>query len=302
MRQKVAVITINFKGLSDTLECLDSLVKAQKYSNFDTVVVHYDDGSNSDELVNHQIAPKLILSTENLGFAGFNNLALKTLLSDDYSHFVLLNNDTTVSPTFLEPLVNALQDEKIAFVSPKIYFPPGKEFHSGYEQQNVGKIIWYAGGVIDWQNMLLFHRGVDEVDRGQFDKPIETDFATGCCVAFRRDVLDSVGFMPHDYFMYYEDAAWCRRVKQHSLKSVYEPRSHMYHKNASSTGGSGSSLHTYYQSINRFRFAMQFAPLKTKLVLIKQFLTKALTGNERERSISIHALLYKRLSSDSMQN
>ena len=293
MRQKVAVITINFNGLTDTLECLDSLQEAKKKLDFDVFVVHYQAEDNREKLNAHPIKPHIIPSNDNLGFAGFNNLALKTISLEDYTHVVLLNNDTTVQPNFLQPLLQALEDSHVAFASPKIYFYPGKEFHQGYAHEHKGNVLWYAGGIIDWQNMLLFHRGVDEVDRGQFDAQVEIDFATGCCMAFKTTLLDKVGFMPNDYFMYYEDAAWCQKAKKHALISVYVPESRIYHKNASSTGGSGSPFHHYYQTINRFRFAQEYAPLKTRLLLTKQHILQALAGNKQDRLLSLHALLKK---------
>jgi GT2 family glycosyltransferase len=293
MRQKVAVITINFNGLSDTLACLDSLSIAQKNHDFEVIVVHYAGKNDVDALKNHPLSPKVIESEVNLGFAGFNNLALTAIAQEAYSHIVLLNNDTTLDPNFLPPLLDALNDPSVAFASPKIYFYPHKEFHKGYPAEHLGKIIWYAGGVIDWQNLLLFHRGVDEVDRGQFDNLTETDFATGCCMAFTTKTLDKVGYMPNDYFMYYEDAAWSQKAKRRGLKSVYVPKAHVFHKNASSTGGSGSSFHEYYQTINRFRFAKAFAPLKTQLLLTKQHLMQLVQGNQKQRRLSLHTLLNK---------
>src|SRR3989304_3264732 len=56
-------------------------------------------------------------------------------------------------------------------VSPKIYFAPGFEFHKDkYPKTDLGKVIWYAGGRIDWSNIIGMHVGVDEVDIGQFNE------------------------------------------------------------------------------------------------------------------------------------
>ena len=61
---------------------------------------------------------------------------------------------------------------KIGLVSPKIYFAPGFEFHKDrYKEEDLGKVIWYAGGEFDWDNIGNIHRGIDEVDQGQYDPP-----------------------------------------------------------------------------------------------------------------------------------
>lgn len=273
MKQKVAVVLINYqdRALPNTLECLDSLTKLKTKHLSSVYIVNHDSASGS--LAQHPTLPKIIESKTNLGFAGHNNLGIKQALQDEQEYIILLNNDTRVDSGFVDPLMQTLQDPKVALVSPKIYFAPGHEFHQNYNKQQKGKVLWYAGGVIDWQNMLLFHRGVDEVDRGQFDEVVETDFATGCCVAFSRQTLDKISFMPEDYFMYLEDADWSMRAKQAGLKVLYQPHSAIWHKNAGSTGGSGSEFHNQYLTKNRLKFALKYAPLKTKLLVAKASLS-----------------------------
>jgi GT2 family glycosyltransferase len=82
--------------------------------------------------------------------------------------------------------------------------------------------------------------------------------------------------MNEDYFLYFEDADWSLEIKKRGLRIVVEPASIIYHKNAGSTGGSGSPLQQYYQTRNRFYFGMKFAPFRTKIHLIintfKQFI------------------------------
>lgn len=101
---------------------------------------------------------------------------------------MVLNNDTIVDGKLLVSLLSSfeLQDKKVGIVSPKIYFARGFEFHKRrYSRQDLGRVIWYAGGRVDWNNVFGVNVGVDEVDNGQFDEECETDFATGCCSIFR---------------------------------------------------------------------------------------------------------------------
>ena len=79
---------------------------------------------------------------------------------------MILNNDTLVSENLIGELLKVAQkDEKVGIVVPKIFFAAGYEFHKKlYQKNDLGRVIWYAGGRTDWQNMFGVHLGVDEVD------------------------------------------------------------------------------------------------------------------------------------------
>ena len=97
---------------------------------------------------------------------------------------------------------------------------------------------------MDWDNLLAFHAGVDEVDRGQFEEEKETGFATGCAVMISREVIERVGLLDDDFFLYFEDLDYSLRVKEAGLKVMYCPKSIIWHKISRSTGGAGSPVAT----------------------------------------------------------
>lgn len=123
---------------------------------------------------------------------------------------------------------------------------------------------------MDWKNVLGRHRGVDEVDSGQFDTTEETDFATGCCMLFSSAGIQKIGLFDEKYFLYYEDSDLNERMKRRNFKILYAPKAVLWHKNAGSTGGSGSTLHDYYISRNRMLFGMRYAPWRSKFALFKE--------------------------------
>ncbi len=103
-------------------------------------------------------------------------------------------------------------------VGGKIYFEKGYEFFKDkYKDDQRGKVIWYAGGKIDWNNVYGVARGVDEVDKGQFERVEDTDFATGTCMLLSRKALREVGMFNERYFMYYEDTELSVRMKKKRL-------------------------------------------------------------------------------------
>lgn len=300
MKTKIGLVILNYYGMTDTLDCLESLskVKSKDWQLSVYVVNATDKMSVKDNTQGMQIKNKFpwvtIIESDNVGFSGGHNVGTKKALSEGADEIVWLNNDTTVSSDFLEGLHNAIADSTVGAVTPKIYFSKGREFHlEQYAKSDLGKVIWYAGGTIDWENVYAFHRGVDEVDRGQFDELEQTDFCTGCCFITRKDVFEKVGFFEDKLFLYYEDTDWSVRVQKAGLKTMYQPKSIIWHKNAGSTKGSGSDLQVYYQTRNRVYFGMKYAPLRTKAALFKESIKKLLNGTDAEKKAIKHALTQK---------
>src|SRR5262245_40538905 len=121
--KKVAIIVLNWNGLSDTLACLASL-RHLNYPNYEVVVV--DNGSTDNSVVTLQAAyPEvtLLVTDENLGYVGGNNRGLEYARQTKADHALLLNNDTEVHPNFLGLLVEAVeQDPATGIVGPTIYY------------------------------------------------------------------------------------------------------------------------------------------------------------------------------------
>ena len=269
---RIAVVVLNYNGIEETLACLDSLRKCDIGKHqVSTIVVDNNSADNSPEKLSKLREIHLIKNKENLGFAGGMNVGIQYALDHKADWILILNNDTFVEKSFL---LNLIEAGKMAdIISPIIYFAPGFEFHKKrYNENQLGKVIWYAGGEIDWQNILGLHLHVDEVDIGKFKKGGETDFATGACMFVRRQVFEKIGLFDERYFLYLEDMDFCMRAKLKGFRVYFEPKSIIWHKNASSTGGSGSTLQDYYITRNRLLFALKFAPWRTKLAVFKQVL------------------------------
>lgn len=283
----ISIVIVNYNTAQETRDCLESLSKI-KVKDFDYNVVVVDNGSKVELKLPQKLNNKrtqLIRTEANIGFTGGNNLgvahAVKNYNSD---YFLLLNSDTVVKPDFLIRLFACLQSEDQAGIaSSKIYFYPGNEYHQTYAKKDQGKILWYAGGSIDWNNLAAFHRGVDEIDRGQFDQQPTSDFATGCCMLIKRELVEDVGILDKKYFLYLEDVDFSIRSKNLGYKLLFCPDSIVWHKNAGSSEGAGSQIQQYYQTRNRLLFFIKYGPLKTKLTGIRLMLNLLSNGGSVER-------------------
>lgn len=283
---KIAVIILNFNGKDNTLACLKSLSQVI-VSNFilEILVVDNKSSDNSCKIIQtvmkefsetiktqKQISFTLIPNNENLGFCEGNNVGIRRALENKADFLFLLNNDTLVDKMVICDLLKTARiDKKSGIIGPKIYFAPRFEFHyKRYQDSQRGKVIWYAGGIIDRNNLIFSHRGVDEVDNGQFNKVESTDFVSGCAMFIRKEIFSKVKLFDIRYFLYLEDVDLCERTRKAGFEIMFQPKALVWHKNASSTGKPGSKMHVYYQTRNRLLFGFSFSSWRTKLALFRE--------------------------------
>lgn len=245
---RIYAIILNWNGLKDTIECLESIEKVD-YPNYGVVVA--DNGSTDGSL---SALRKLFPNVEyldngsNLGFAGGNNRAIDYVLSKDVDYILLLNNDTVVHPYILTALVNgSVVHSKGGIFGPKMYY---------YERKNT---IWCAGGY--WQESALRFEeyGYGEEDQGQYDYLRRVDWIVGCAMFIPAKVIAEVGLLDADYFLNNEEIDYCSRIKNAGYDCVYVPEAKLWHKVSVSFGGEHSPLKEYFTSRNRLLWAQKNA-------------------------------------------
>jgi len=267
----IGVITVNYNQYQLTREFLDSLATV---TNANVLTVFIADVSTNKGAfkINCNYPMKVVLkSLPNNGYASGINEGIKYFLKKGFDKFCAINNDVFFDKSFANEAEKGF--EKADIFGGKIYYAPGYEYHKKYQKKDIGKILWYAGGIDDWKNVYTTHRGVDEVDNEQYNKFEETDFITGCMLFFNKKIIDKIGLWNEKYFLYFEDSDFCERAKKSGFKLFYNPKIIIWHKNAQSTGGSGSLLHQKYQRKNRLIFGLKYAPIRTKIHLIKNYLS-----------------------------
>lgn len=241
----ISLITVNYNGLDLTVELLNSIRKLT-YSNLEIFVVDNASRENPQTfLTQHYPEVHVIRSEQNLGFAGGNNLAVRQA-KGDYLFFV--NNDAEITEGCLDRLISLFdQHPKAGMVSPMIcYFNESKSAEAD--------LIQYVGmtqvNALTARNSTV---GEKEWDKGQFSKPQKTAYGHGAAMMVRREVIENIGVMFEDFFLYYEELDWCERIRQAGFEIWVEPRAKIYHKE-SATVGTMSTMKTYYLNRNRIYF------------------------------------------------
>jgi GT2 family glycosyltransferase len=294
----VSIIILTTNALAMTKEQLLDVAKLDvKGINAECLVVDNGSKDGTEDAIRNYKLPnmkyKFIESGANLGFAGGNNIGIQDVIKRKFDYILLMNNDLILPKDIVIKLVDYMEKNGgVGIASPKMYFAKGYEFHKDrYEESEKGKVFWYAGGIIDRANVYASHRGVDEVDKGQYDKIEETDVANGACVIIRREVFEKIGLLDASFFLYWEDADFSERAKKAGYKVMYFPDTCMWHKVSASTGGSGSPTNDYFLTRNRFYYSMRYSSLRTKFAVLRDTIRLIFIGRTWQKWGAIDALL-----------
>lgn len=268
----VSIITVNYNQADYTCALLDS-IRRQDFRDVEVLLVDNASRDNPATLIAERYPEvRFIRSERNIGFAGGNNLAVREA-KGEYLFFI--NNDAEVTEGCIARLVRFFEEKpRVGIISPLIcYFPEGVEA-GGWRVEGRGPkveseaasslhppastvhpdLIQYAGMTrlhpITARNRTI---GNKELDQGQFAEPQPTAYAHGAAMMLRRSVLDEVGPMSEDFFLYYEELDWCERIRQAGWEVWTEPRARVYHKESAAVQQLGG-LKTYYLNRNRVWF------------------------------------------------
>jgi GT2 family glycosyltransferase len=237
----ISLITINYNQAAVTCELLES-TRRLKYPRFEIIVVDNASVEDPTERIRQGNYPnvKVVVSPENLGFSGGNNLGMQHAKGD---YFFFLNNDTEVTPDLLDQLLAPFEaDPAIGITCPKIRF---------YDHPT---IIQYAGYYpLNRYTGRTWSIGLGETDRGQHDQSGPTAFAHGAAMMVSRRAVEVGGAMDESFFLYYEELDWSMQIQRAGFQIYYQAAALIYHKESISVGKT-NPLKVYYHTRNRLLF------------------------------------------------
>ena len=226
--KRLEVVVLNWNGLADTLALLRTLERCRAPEGWQAHVMVVDNGSidgSTERIPAEHPAVEVLALPLNRRFAGGNNEGLRRALDRGADAVMLLNNDTEADPELYARLLLALeQDPAAGAAAPLIYFAAPSQH------------IWYAGGRLAPALGWASHRGLRELDRGQYRTVEETGYLTGCCLLARREVWEKAGLLDERYFIYAEDADWCLRARRAGFRLLFVPGARLWHKVSASSG------------------------------------------------------------------
>ncbi|OGL42460.1 MAG: hypothetical protein A2042_06475 [Candidatus Schekmanbacteria bacterium GWA2_38_11] len=218
---KIGIVLLNYNNSTlDTLECVNALIKSGCAQEQIFILDNDSEKKYKDILIKH-IPGKVVMSFNpvNSGFAKGCNIGIKYFLNrENISYILLLNNDTIVPVNFLKDLITPFLhlDPTVGIVSPLIYYNTDKNQ------------VWY-GGVNYIPSIGCYTHNTDK-NKIPINGYVDTNVTTGCCMLFRKTLIEKVGFLDEDYFMYFEDVDFSLKVRRAGFRILLNVDAHIFHK------------------------------------------------------------------------
>lgn len=237
MPAPVCVITTAWNQVDKTLACLETIRK-QDYEAISILLVNNGSTDDTVDQVSSRYPDIQIVNLpENLGPTRGYNAGFREALAHNFRYILLVNNDTLLAPNCVGELVDEAETSPdIGLLMPKIYYAD--------EPQR----IWSIGGWENRWNLEVRRPGSDRLDNGQWDEPTDIDDAPFCAVMLTRTLLETIGLPDSDFFLYYEDRDFSRRVQRAGFRLRLVPNAHIWHAVSSSSGGSDSPNERYWMA------------------------------------------------------
>ena len=240
---RVGIVVLNWNGLKDTLECLES-ISALVYGNYEVIV--FDNGSRdgSPGAIAERFPGVLLLAeTRNLGYTGGNNRAMAAALERGAEYVWLLNNDLVLDKNALKELIaDSARNPRAGLLSPVIYHYRNPEELQFYKYE------------IDFKNFRLIPR-----KSLQHQAPVGPDRKPalwGTALLIRREVVQEIGYLNEGYFAYFEDMEYSVRAQRAGFECRTCAGARVYHKDSMATGSKKSPIQVYLRARNEYFFWM----------------------------------------------
>ena len=205
---RVGIVVLNYRGVDDTLACLESLALLDEAAR----VIVVDNGSRDGSAARLAEVPdvELIINESNLGFAAGNNPAIDRLLDDGHEFVWVLNNDTVVDPQSLTALLAVADaDPRIGAVGAVLFDVVARD-----------RILTWGGGSLSrWTGRTRDARDADD----------RVDYLTAASVLLRASALRDVGLFDERYFFTWEDVDLCIRLVAADWRLAVADRSRVWH-------------------------------------------------------------------------
>ena len=244
MKMNVCFIILNYNGFADTKDCVISLFSAINMKQNEIVII--DNGSKDDsynllsQLKSEELPFHLIETGTNLGYARGNNIGIKYALNKGYKYVCILNNDTIIEENFLKSCIDYLETyNDVAFVGPTLLN------YNNNRVQSTGGDIHIKTGKVTQKNSGRLQQDLPEI--------IEADYVGGACIIFSTRKMDKLGFIPEDYFLFFEETEWCYQAKKKGLRNVVINSTYIRHKGSASINKI-DAFSTYMMNRNRVVF------------------------------------------------
>lgn len=248
----VSIIIVNYNTKELLKQTIESVINNTKGLEYEIIVVDNASVDGSIELIKNEFKDVLLIENKNnLGFSKANNIGIK---KSNGKYVLLLNSDTVVLDKTIKICFDYMEENiDIGALGCKVVLNDGRLDHAckrGFPTPSASlyymlKLNKFFPKSKKFGQYTMSYVGEDEIS--------EVDSLMGAFMMVRKDVIDKIGLLDEDFFMYGEDIDWCFRIKEAGYKVVYFPKAKIIHyKGASSRKKKYKTLYEFHRAMYLF--------------------------------------------------
>jgi len=228
MTPSIDIIIVNYNSTDYLLECIDSIYRSLNGRNAHIFVEDNASTDGVDRINQHFPQVKVNINHTNIGFGAATNQAIK---KGESPYIVLINPDSKVEEGLFDTAVDYLiSNPKIGIIGPRIFDSDGGIQGSA---RSFPTPLTALFGRQSFFTRLFPHNRITRANllanQNDGKTPIEVDWVSGACMLVKRKAIDQVGLLDERFFMYWEDADWCHRMRKAGWSVVYFPLATVFH-------------------------------------------------------------------------
>jgi hypothetical protein len=242
MQIDLSIIIVNYNTKDLTCDCIKSIKENTRDLKYEIILVDNNSNDGSVSAIKKNFKDVIIIeNTENLGFSKANNQGIQKAKSDE---ILLLNSDTKLNDNSIKKAFDYLKKADILTIRIKSY--DGKNQQAGGYGPNLFNLFCWAFFLDDLPFMNRLIKPYQISNLSFFDTNHEIDWVIGAFFMTTRNVIDKIGLLDENIFMYGEEMEYCRRAKDAGFKIKYFAGPEIIHYGmGSSETGEGAILGEY---------------------------------------------------------
>lgn len=248
MDKKVGIVICNYNKKQFVLSCIQSVLDSSR-KDFDVYVVDNASTDGSADAVKAAYGDRVILiqNEENLGGSGGFNTGLRAARQKGYPYYMCVDNDIVMDEHNIENLLCFLEDHhEVGIVGSKIC----RMQHPERLQE--------LGARLDFEKCTHAPYYKDHLDNEDIPEVQDCDYVPACSLMVRDEVIDKIGLLPEENFIYWDDMEWCYKAKLAGYRVAAYRQAKVLHDMGTNSGDTYFS--TYYFWRNRIRFFARYTP------------------------------------------
>lgn len=289
---KLSIVIVSWNTADILAQCLDSIYEFPLKEEFEVWVVDNASTDGSVTMLNERFSQvRLIENENNPGFAGANNQAMQQCQGE---YVLLLNPDTVILDDALNKMVSWLDAHgDVGALGPRILNPDHTLQTSSYPRPTLSREFWRLLKLDKLRPYGVYHMSAWDIA-----EPRQVEALLGACILIRRNLIEAIGLMDEDYFMYTEEIDYCYRISRAGWKLCWLPQATIIHYGGQSTQQVAADMFLQLYKSKLFFFRKHYGRLSGlmyKLILLLATLFRLIvapltllqSGDKRQKNITL---------------